>query len=1022
MRPLRLTVEAFTCFKERQPQLDLSALELFAIAGPTGAGKSSLLDAIIFALYGRVPRMRRGYGELISLGRDRMSVTLDFRVGRREFRIARVARRGRSTEAQLDELAAGGERSIAGGVQSVEQHVARLLGLRYEAFTQAVVLPQGEFARFLKSQPRERREILRDLLRLQVYERMRRVAAESSRELELRLGSVRERLTEDYAGVEPSQLPTLEQSLRSREKANRRTAAELATLQTELEDKRAGFQKTQELVEKRTELATLAEQQQKIETMEKNLDSARRAAPLVPLWNAARSAEQRSEDDRRRSKEAADARTNLHRSHQEAGRRLEKARRQAEQLPVLAEKIRALDEIKGLLAPSESATRRREEARTRLRALEKSVEVSGEQERNARSAAERLERERDEISRQVEGVGYHEEIDRRLDATRDRVSALGAQRKAALEARSDAEKAERRAHRDRELASDSKAAVDKLRKTVGAKTSARKKTEEKLQKVERAHAAAHLRGQLHRGGKCPVCDQVVARLPPALRAASVETLRSRLDALRAAEEGARSSLEKEVAKEAEARATLKASEREARTAAKKAARTEQTVERVERELTEAIGNLVDDEPATDLEGRILSAIERSTTRRETYQGAKRRHDEIQKKLSEAQRALDKREQESASLREQMEEAVARTREAEQEAVELQKRIAAITKFPDPSKEREELAKRKFEVEESLKSAEEYERKTRDDLSSMTKVFQEAERTVRESTRVALEARKGALEAMGSAGFRDENAVREAALAIAEASRIEKEATSYRQKRHALERRLSELEETLGAGVVSRQDLDHAEEELKLKRIDHEEGLRKKLQLEQQLAELRRSMERAAELTARQASLEQESTITRRLATDLRSENFQAYLLEEAFRELVAGASVRLEGLSGRYTLAYEQDAFHVLDQDNAGERRSADTLSGGETFLASLALALELSEQVQRAAGAVNLDSLFIDEGFGTLDPETLDTVASAIESLHVGGRMVGIVTHIRELTERLPARIRVERDAAGSRICQPTF
>ena len=81
--------------------------------------------------------------------------------------------------------------------------------------------------------------------------------------------------------------------------------------------------------------------------------------------------------------------------------------------------------------------------------------------------------------------------------------------------------------------------------------------------------------------------------------------------------------------------------------------------------------------------------------------------------------------------------------------------------------------------------------------------------------------------------------------------------------------------------------------------------------------------------------------------------------------------------------------FLVVDHDNARERRSADTLSGGETFLASLALALELSQQVQRAAGAVLLDSLFIDEGFGTLDPETLEMATEAIESLPVGGRMV---------------------------------
>lgn len=156
---------------------------------------------------------------------------------------------------------------------------------------------------------------------------------------------------------------------------------------------------------------------------------------------------------------------------------------------------------------------------------------------------------------------------------------------------------------------------------------------------------------------------------------------------------------------------------------------------------------------------------------------------------------------------------------------------------------------------------------------------------------------------------------------------------------------------------------------------------------------------------------------KQLADDLKRDAFQAYLLEDTFAELVKGASVRLKGLSERYTFDYSNKSFFVLDHDNAGARRSADTLSGGETFLASLALALELSEQVQRAAGAVNLDSLFIDEGFGSLDAETLNTVAEAIESLHVGGRMIGIISHIDELTERLPARIDVKKGAEGSRL-----
>ena len=164
-------------------------------------------------------------------------------------------------------------------------------------------------------------------------------------------------------------------------------------------------------------------------------------------------------------------------------------------------------------------------------------------------------------------------------------------------------------------------------------------------------------------------------------------------------------------------------------------------------------------------------------------------------------------------------------------------------------------------------------------------------------------------------------------------------------------------------------------------------------------------------------LRAEQSVYQSLALDLRSDRFQAFLLEETFRELVSGASVRLWDLTKRYRFEWQNEAFQVVDYDNARAVRSADTLSGGETFLASLALALQLSEQVQKAAGATVLDSLFIDEGFGSLDPEALDAAAVAIESLQTGGRMVGIITHIEELSLRLPARVKVGRATEGSRL-----
>ena len=131
-----------------------------------------------------------------------------------------------------------------------------------------------------------------------------------------------------------------------------------------------------------------------------------------------------------------------------------------------------------------------------------------------------------------------------------------------------------------------------------------------------------------------------------------------------------------------------------------------------------------------------------------------------------------------------------------------------------------------------------------------------------------------------------------------------------------------------------------------------------------------------------------------------------------------GASQQLGRLTtDRYGLDLVEDQIVVIDRDNADERRATDTLSGGETFLASLALALELSDQVQRARGAIHLDCLFIDEGFGTLDPDTLRVVADSVRSLQVGGRMVGIITHIPELREEFDQSLLVAKEGGTSRV-----
>jgi exonuclease SbcC len=235
---------------------------------------------------------------------------------------------------------------------------------------------------------------------------------------------------------------------------------------------------------------------------------------------------------------------------------------------------------------------------------------------------------------------------------------------------------------------------------------------------------------------------------------------------------------------------------------------------------------------------------------------------------------------------------------------------------------------------------------------------------------------------------------------------------------ALTRRLGELEVMLQGHRVTAEECARAEQEHELCQQQRNAAEKDCALLSRQAEDLRERLTRVQQLQTEAAQVRRLHQTYHWLANDLRTDRFQAYLLEETLTELVSDASCQLAQLTGdRYGLRFIDDRIQVLDQDNAGESRGVETLSGGETFLASLSLALALSSQLQAAAGAVRLDCLFIDEGFGTLDPETLRTVADAIRGLQVGGRMVGIITHVPELKEEFDQRLIVERTASGTQI-----
>ena len=271
------------------------------------------------------------------------------------------------------------------------------------------------------------------------------------------------------------------------------------------------------------------------------------------------------------------------------------------------------------------------------------------------------------------------------------------------------------------------------------------------------------------------------------------------------------------------------------------------------------------------------------------------------------------------------------------------------------------------------------------------------------------------EALRRTGFADAAEVRAAVLPDARLGVLETRVKSFETQRDAAERKAVELQaklagRTLDAGALAEAKAKYEELETALEAVQRRLG-----GAAGELEGVERLLERAKGLRERAAKLEGEHSLYRLLSLDLRSDKFPDFLMTRVQATLAARASqIVREVTEGRYDLLFTDGDYHVLDTWNTGELRSAKTLSGGESFITSLALALALSDIL---AGSKALGALFLDEGFGTLDAETLHSVTQVLQALTAQGRMVGVITHVSALSERLPDRLVVQKGPQGSSV-----
>ncbi|MGQ5584993.1 AAA family ATPase [Micrococcus sp. EWR3.9.1] len=982
----------------------LNAAGLFLLDGPTGAGKSTVLAALCFALYGTVPGGRSAESLVTTLrepGAVIPEVQVEFTVQGRRFEVVRSPkherpRRRRSAAGgatvttpatvSLRERVDGEWTAPLTRADEVGQQIAAVLHLDAEQFMQVVLLPQGQFAQFLTAKSDERRVLLRRLFGTQrfdgVEEHLRvetarldtavAVDADVARTARAQLAeALHEALGPDWHAPEPS--PDTDERLlalaaeragrahedaraglataRAAEQQARVTARELETRGRDLAAAEAWGRRRRD---HDAEAETAAARRRAVDAHERAgrvLTAAQRATAAADAAGTASEAVTQAlahvEDEPTAAAWLAAARADGAADTPASRQALGEAERAAE---AVARAVRDRDRMRELEQEAAAAAERRAEIDRDRAAL-----VESRPEREAAVAAHRAV-----VERGTERLGAREAVDRAVSEAAARRTAAEAAAARAVEVETAA-----RAHRE---------AQERRREAAERHVG--------LLRARYEQAASELAERLVPGEPCAVCGSPEHPAP----AATADTAVTEAD-VRDAEQ--------------------------ARTAADRAATDAETALRAAEQTLRSAG-----EAAAGLAPEAArEALERAETERAALDQAAKDLAADRRRLTAAEKTLAGADETAAAL------AAEDGRLAEAAA----HRAARLTELRDA-------------VEAARGDAETLDAR-RDQVTAARRVLAALAAAQDEDARaraVADETGQALTAALAEQRFDDVDAARAARLEETEAAAR----TAAVQEWDAERARLAELEASepvrrgralaeAGVEPPTEEQTRAAAEALAAAEAASSSRATAVGRLDSLVATVRRQSAALTEVLERSAGLIAEHTRVRGLLDLVRGggENLlkmplTSYVLAGRLEEVAAAATERLLAMTDqRYSIEYSDavggrgnKGLELVIRDHyVDETRHPATLSGGETFMASLALALGLADTVQAEAGGIELDTLFVDEGFGSLDADTLDDVLDVVDTLRTGGRTVGLVSHVERMRQEIGVRLEVRKDRRGS-------
>ncbi len=1005
MRPLRLTMAAFGPFAGVEV-IDFERLgpaALFLIEGATGAGKTTILDAICFALYDRSTGGERDAKQMRShfAAPDQLTeVELVFVLGDTRYRIRRVpeqtrpSKRGDGTTTQnaVAELyRLEGEREVplvARKVSEANAEITRLTGLTVDQFRQVMVLPQGQFRKLLTAESKDRQAILQNLFGTALYSRVAEALkaraselAAQDRELNLKcealLQSVAVESTADLetaSAANASELDGLGKQQLGAQAALQSSTKALA----ESEQLSDILLKQANVLKQLSQLDAETPQQREREHLLAQLDAA---VVLLPVWQA------RSE----RLKEQAQAEAEVV---------------QAESL--LSASVAAQRDAVAAFDQATAAMAGRDALSARLRDTEQAIPLlaayNKAESAHRDSQAQLLAAERAEIaaaSASTDAEASQLGLVQQLNDARVQAASLEGleQARAQRERRQQVQK-------DCEVL---RASLNALHEDTVARRAqlahAQRAFENASQVREQAEGiwthqqARVLAAGLRSGAACLVCGSTAHPAPANTQGELLAADNIDLDASRTTEQRARESLDN-------ASVQARDADRAEVSAASQLSELESTLAGFssgdDADLDQNLSAAQSAAAALDgLEASALAAQQHATVAKKAHLA---KQAEVQQILRAEAGARAERDQTRAGLGETVPDASA----LEAERVALARELEVLDTEHRARQNALELANIDTARASTALDAARF---------ALTRLAASADEHTR-SWRSAIDA----------SPFADEAAFLATEERLSERESVERACVRYAQARQSVTATVALLEQSVAGRTAP--DLEALRRDL-VQRRDAAEAIERQLAEARARAEqLERTQRALATHEADRAAVAAAYRVTGSLSQAANGQNplnlnLQSFVLSVLLDDVLIAAGERLQRMTrGRYHLIRRTGKTHGarqagLDLDvedsHTGVPRRADTLSGGESFMAALALALGLSDVVQAYAGGIRLDALFIDEGFGSLDPESLDLAVRALVDLQSSGRLVGVISHVPELAEQIPSRLTVRAGPTGS-------